>query len=206
MSRQALINEIERLYVEAGEKKRDLLDELYVFNKYPALAQLFETSRSSDEKWAQLVREVLFFDKADLRYMYNRVMLLTRRFAQQRSSYFTVNRSTGSYLLPDRLSDLNRMSELYEEFFYQIYPRISRRLNFEVYNQVHQSNVLRGKVDWSETVLDSIRSGTERNPIQFTTVLPQSNFETPENLLLVFAILRLRNDAARIQSFPFKET
>jgi len=191
--------------LEEGEKKSNLLDELYMLSKYPRVAQLFQLYRSKDEKWHQLVREIIFYDRLDLRYMYNRVMRLMRRFGQPLDSYFAVNSATGTYLLPDRLSDLNRLSELYEEFFYRIYPSVAKHLNFETYSQERTSNVLHGRVNWPETIVRSVRSGTGQTPIQFTASLPQHMFEIPENLLLVLSILRMKQDASRLRGYPFVE-
>jgi len=205
LSRQLLINELERIYLEEKEKKKDLLDDLYVFSKYPKLAQLFQLYRSPNEKWFQVVREVLFYEKEDLRYMYNRVMQLIRRFRQSVGSYFVVNSATGTYLLPDRLSDLNRLSGLFEEFFYEIYPQISGRLNFDVQSQEKISELLHGRVDWTKTILRSAKNASGYTPLRFATFLPLSLFRTPENLLLVFSILRMRQDAGKIHGFPFTE-
>ncbi|AFU57244.1 hypothetical protein Ngar_c02960 [Candidatus Nitrososphaera gargensis Ga9.2] len=205
MSKQLLLNEIERLYIEGIEPKENLRDELYVKKNYPHLDSLFAQYRSENEKWEQLVREVLFYDKQDITYMYNRTMLLVRRFGQATTDYFRSSSPTGTYILPDRLSDLNRMFELYHEFFSDIYPGIINELNFGIYAHERISNEISGVINWNKTILYSLERGTARVPIEFATSVPKPDFETPENQLLIISILRMRYDATFLLTYPFSE-
>ena len=206
MTRQLLLSEIERIYVAEKEKKDDILNDVYILNKYPHLSSLFQQYRLGNEQWFQLVREVLFYSKDDLRYMYDRAMQLIRRFGKDVSSYFDVKTELGRYTLPDRLSDLNRVLELYQDFFNTIYPRINRRLRFDVYSREKDTKSLYGRVNWTKTIKSSISRGTDRFPLLFTTVVPEYEFETPENVLTILSVLRLKQDCLFLLQYNFIET
>lgn len=205
MTRQLLLNEIERIHLENNEKKEDMVDEVYIFNKYPHLSSLFEQYRIGNERWHQLVREVIFYTKDDLRYMYDRTMQLLRRFHKDVTAYFKVKTEIGTYTLPDRLSDLNRLFELYIEFFTVIYPNISRRLRFDVYSQELESEILRGRVLWSKTIRRCINQGGQTCPLTFTTLTQKYGFENPENILTILSVLKLKHDSLFLMRYDFKD-
>lgn len=205
MSKQLLLNEIERTFVENKEKEENMVDEKYAFTKYPYLLSLFEKYRGKGEKWHQLVREVVVFPKDDLQYMYGRTMQLLRRFLKDVRLYFSVKTETGTYTLPDRISDLNRLFELYIEFFTVIYPNISRRLRFEVYSQEQESRILRGRVLWPKTIERYINEGGHTCPTTFATVIQKYNFETPENILTILSVLRLKQDSLFLLRYDFQD-
>lgn len=205
MSRQILLTEIERLCYEEGESKENLRDEIYALDKYPGLAHLFQQYKTDGERWHQIVREVLFCDKEDIRYMYNRIMLILRRFKLPKEKYFEVSSATGTYLLPDRLSDLNRLLDLYQEFFYEIFPQIIKELNFNVFTKEIVTKVVSGNVRWDLTLMNAIRKGMNITPIEFNTVYHEPHFDTSENLVLVLAILRLRQDAMLIRKYRLSD-
>ena len=203
MTRQLLLSEIERIHLEKNEKRENMTDEVYVFNKYPHLASLFEQYRIGNERWFQLAREVLFYSKDDLRYMYNRIMQLIRRFGKDIGLYFDVKTEIGKFSLPDRLSDLNRLLELYVDLFNSIYININRRLRFDVYSQEKDAQILYGQVNWAKTIKHSISHGTNTCPLVFTTVFPEYEFETPENILAILSVLRLKQDALFLLQYDF---
>jgi hypothetical protein len=205
LTRQLLLNEIERIHLEDNEKKKDMIDEVYVFNKYPHLSSLFEQYRVGNEKWHQLVREVLFYTKDDLRYMYDRTMQLLRRFCKDTTLYFDIKTEIGTYTLPDRLSDLNRLLELYLEFFNYIYPKISRKLRFDVYSQELDSRALHGRVLWPKTIKCSISQGNQTCPTVFTTLVQKCAFETPENILTILSVLKLKQDSLFLLGYDFQD-
>jgi hypothetical protein len=205
LTRQLLLNEIERIYLENNEKKENMVDEIYVFNRYPLLSSLFGQYKIGNEKWHQLVREVIFYAKGDLRYMYDRTMQLLRRFHKDVTAYFDVKTEVGTYTLPDRLSDLNRLFELYIEFFTVIYPNVNRRLRFDVYSQELDSEILRGRVLWSKTIRRCINQGGQTYPLTFTTLVQKYGFETPENILTILSVLKLKQDALFLMMYDFKD-
>ena len=96
MSRQLLLNEIQRVFVENKEKAEDLEEEKYAFTKYPHLRFLFQRYRGKDEHWHQLLREIVVYRRTDLQYMYGRSMQLIRRFLKDTSLYFTVKTERGT--------------------------------------------------------------------------------------------------------------
>lgn len=204
MTRQLLLNEIERVYLENNEKKEDMVNEIYVFTKYPYLSSLFEQFKIGNEKWHQLVREIIFYTKDDLRYMYDRTMQLLRRFRKNVATYFDVKTEIGTYTLPDRLSDLNRLFELYIEFFTVIYPNISRKLRFDIYSEELDAEALRGRVLWSKTIKRCVSQG-HTNPLTFTILSQKYGFDTPENILTIISVLKLKQDSLFLMRYNFRE-
>jgi hypothetical protein len=205
LTRQLLLNEIQRIYVENKEKKEDISDEIYAFKKYPHLVSLFEQNRIGSEKWEQLVRELLFYTRDDLRYMYDRTMQLIRRYQTNTSMYFKLKTEGGTYTLPDRLSDLNRLFELYMEFFTTIYPNVNRKLSFDVYQREQDTGILQGRLLWSKTIKRCVRQGGQTYPTAFTVLTPECEFETPENIIVVLSILRLRQDSLFLLDYDFSD-
>jgi hypothetical protein len=205
LSKQLLLNEIERIFIENEEKQENMVDEKYAFTKYPHLLSLFEHYKVKGEKWHQLVREVAVFPKDDLQYMYGRTMQLLRRFLKDVRLYFSVKTEIGTYTLPDRISDLNRLFELYIEFFTVIYPNISKRLRFEVHSQEQESRILRGRVLWPKTIERCISEGDHTCPTTFATVMQRYEFETPENILTILSVLRLKQDSLFLLRYNFQD-
>jgi len=207
MTRQLLLNEIDRLYTEKKKKKN--LDENYIFNKYPKIASLFEEYRFPTESWRQLAREVLLYGRDylfyDLTYMYNRTMQIIRRFGKNASLYFEIKVESGTYTLPDRLSDLNRLFQLYTELFSQIYPLIINSIIFDIHVQEKNSRILSGKIIWPKTLRSSMSKGTMMTPLIVSKLTQESIFETPENILFILSILRLKRDANYLLQYDFKD-
>jgi len=63
---------------------------------------------------------------------------------------------------------------------------------------------VRGTIDWNTTILSTLNKGQE-HPIQFTCIVNQTNFETPENILALMALLKLQNDVESLLFFRSKE-
>lgn len=196
MTRQALFNEIQKLYVEREEKKAEIANDVYIFQKYPHLKGLFEEYKLSGERWHQLVREVLFFDSESIRYMYDRTMQLIRRFGQETKAYFEIKTELGTYILPDRLSDFNRLLELYEVFFCEIFPGLTKRINLDILTEERRSRIMAGKIHWARTINDPCNLGLLQNPLVFTITGPRTRFDVPENILLILSILRMKYDSS----------
>ena len=183
----------------------NMINDTYVFNKYPHLALLFSQYRLDGERWSPLVREVLY-PKDNLRYMYDRTMQLIRRFGKGRQKYFDVKTELGTYTLPDRLSDFNRLMELYFDFFYDIYPNIMRKLSFDVLFQETKRGTLSGRVNWAKTIRQSISQGNSTTPLSFIVTNPEYKFENPENILTLASVLRLEQDASFLLKYNFVES
>src|SRR5215213_7599848 len=114
--KQLLLEEIQRLYVEQREDQKTIQNILLLSSKYPFLSQLCNKFAVTASDWEGLVRDALFYTKNDVRYMYDRTMQIVRRFKEFTGEYFQVKNPLGTYLIPDRLSDFNRLFLLYEDF------------------------------------------------------------------------------------------
>ena len=127
MPRQSLIEEIHRLKIEKKEDELNILNDLYIFQKYPHIGALFGQYKRSGERWQQLVRETIFAEVSSIRYMYDRTIQLIRRIGQNPRRYFEIKTEVGTYTLPDRLSNFNKLLELYQELFYDIIPGLTKK-------------------------------------------------------------------------------
>lgn len=206
MTHQTLINEIQKLYVEKKEKKLDIVSEkLYIFQKYPHIKNLYEEYRGRSEKWHQLVRETLFFDSQSIRYMYDRTMQLIRRIGQNTRLYFTIKTELGTYTLPDRLSDLNRLMELHRIFFCEIFPELSKRITLDVLREEYKSRIVTGKIQWARTINDPSNIAFLKNPLVFTITKPTTRSDIPENILLILSVLRMKYDSMFLLRYSFTD-
>ena len=205
MSRQILINEIHKLRSEKFEKERAILDEVYIFRNYPFIESLFEYYKLPDERWHQLAREVLFFSDENTRYMYERTMQLIRRCCKDPGMYFEVKTEVGPYILPDLLSDLNTLLEMYNVFFCDIFPGLSRRLNLESLKEDHKGDIVCGKVNWQKTITDPHNTGSIESPLFFRVTRPLKSFKTPENALIILSALRMKYDSSFLLSTHFED-
>jgi len=205
LTRQALINEIQKLYVEKKEKKAEIANDVYIFQKYPDLKSLFQEYKLSGERWHQLVREVVFFDSESVRYMYERTMQLIRRIGKDTKMYFKLKTELGTYILPDRLSDFNRLLELYEVFFCDIFHGLARRINLDVLSEENKSQIVAGKIQWARTLNDPLNLGLLENPLIFTMTRPTTRFGVPENVLLILSILRMKYDSVFLLGYNFRD-
>lgn len=203
--KQILYKEIQRLYIEYKETKDNIFDIFYISTKYNLLFKLLKDNSVKSKEWTGLVREVLFFEDNDLRYMYNRIMQIVRRFKELMGQYFEINNQSGTYLAPDRLSELNRFFELYENFFYSIYPKIFNQLNVNSFTIERDSAVLSGKVNWNKTVLKNFLGDENKVPLQFTVVSTESTLQNPENILFLSYLLRIGIDAKTLKGYGFKD-
>ena len=196
MARQTLIGEIQKLQRGKIENEANILNEAYIFQKYPLMATLFNQFKKKDEKWSQLVRETIVADVSSINYMYGRTIQLIRRIGKNPRLFFEIKTEIGTYTLPDRLSTFNKLLELYEDFFCNILPGLTRKFNIEVMSEERKSQGLKGKVQWNRTICDPFNSGLIDTPLLFTIVTPITKFDTPENILLVLSVLRMKHDAA----------
>ena len=81
----------------------------------------------------------------------------------------------------------------------QIYPNIEEFLTHYIENEKITSKVIRGKINWNDTIINAGKQGTE-HPITFTYVSPKTKFDTPENFLLLISIYWMINDARYLLS------
>ena len=202
--RQLLFNEIERLYVEEKESEENIRNLRLISSKYRFITDILDQYSVTIDEWDNLIRDALFFTRNDVKYMYERTMQIVRRLKEQTGKFFEVKSSLGTFLIPDRLSDLIRLFELYEEFFYKIYPSVANQLNINALTVERDHKSVSGKVLWNKTILKNISSGS-KIPLSIVSLVSESSLETPENILLLSYILRMRIDVNILGVYPFQD-
>jgi hypothetical protein len=213
LTRTFLIEELNRIYLKELENKitnrerenvKNLLgNEFYVYNHYNYLYNVFREVRYTNEKWHEFTREVLV-NSDSLYYMYDRVIRLIRIFKQPKESFLEIGSGANSTMILERYFQLNKLLELFNDFIYQIYPEIQRRLKFEVESLEIESPTIKGKILWSKTINRSLSRGMTF-PISFVKQVDESHFHNPENFIFILSILRLYTDSLYLINFPFRE-
>ena len=104
------------------------------------------------------------------------------------------------YLLHELLADRNthtnrfiKVLRLASMLLDQIVPRIERHLSKKVESEHQWSKSVHGTISWMPTLLDAARNANQF-PLRFLCRVERVYFDTPENILTVYAILRLRYD------------
>jgi hypothetical protein len=205
LTRQKLIDAIQNLYTSKNENKHNILNDIYIFHKYPEIQQLFSNHRNPNEKWPQLVREIIIADSAHTNYMFNRTIQLINRIGKNPNNYFKIKTETGTYTLPDRLSNFNKLMQLFEKFFCEILPGLTKRLSIDAFAEEQKNPYIKGKIQWNKTISDQANCGCAVSPLLFSTANPIISFNTPENILLVLSILRMKNDATYLLMSKFPD-
>lgn len=169
--------------------------EFFAF-KNPQLIEEFsgEFDRIKDgKKWSAFLREIRFWNKVGVEPMNRRLLQLCLRYAPKGSEFFRFDNEIGSFTLPTRIDKLNKLSLLAKELVFDIFPRIEGHMNFKTEMETENLKVIRGKIDWNSTILQSVNRG-EKFPLSFTCVIERTNFDTPENLLAMACLLKIKND------------
>ena len=153
-----------------------------------------EIEKVSDHKtWSGFLREIKFWETLGVPQMYRRTMLLSMRFTNKNDEFFKIDSEIGSYTLPTKLDKFLKMALVAEEFVYDILPRIENNINFKSESIIESTETIRGTINWNKTILNSLKVG-EKFPRQFTCVVNQNDFETPENILTSLCILKIQTD------------
>jgi len=168
----------------------------YFKAKFPDITEKFskEIAEISDHKtWSGYLREIRFWQKLGVPYMYKRTMQLSLRFTNKIDKLFKIESDIGSFTLPTRLDKFLKVALIAKEFVHEIFPNIENNINFKSEMLVENNHTIRGTIDWNSTILSSLQRG-EDHPTQFTCLINQDNFETPENILALICLLKLHDD------------
>lgn len=152
----------------------------------------FERVRDS-KKWSAFLREIRFWSEVGVEQMNKRLLQLCLRYAPKGKEFFRFDNEIGSFTLPTRIDKLNKLSLLAKELVFDIFPRIEGHMNFKTEMESENLKIIRGKIDWNSTILQSVNRG-EKFPLSFTCVTDRTNFDTPENLLAIACLLKIKND------------
>ncbi len=174
-----------------------LIDERSFFRDYAHLREGYDEYKTKrPESWSAILREIRLWKDLDLRYMYSRIMELTQDY-KGNFDYFEILTDYGVYVVPDRITLLNKLLQLSRELLNEIYPTIEQSLNYESDTLSVDSPTIRGKIDWNTTLTNTINKSL-KFPISFVSIVPTQEFETPENVLLLVSLFWIKNDSLRL--------
>ena len=169
----------------------------YFDSQHPEIAEEFpsdvEKIRRSTKGLEGYLRKIYFWNDVGVEHMNRRLLQLSLRYRPKREQFFSFKEEIGPFTIPTRVDRLNKISLLAEELLLDIFPRIEGHLNFDTESESEQIRTIRGTVDWNRTILDSLRSG-QKLPLQFSCIVTQERFDTPENSLALYSVLRLQYD------------
>ena len=163
-------------------------------------AQDIERIKKSGIKWEAFLREIRFWNTVGVEPMSRRLLRLALRYMPEGQQFFNFNDEIGAFTIPTRTDRLNKISLLARELLFDIFPRIEDHLNFETGAEGELAETVHGTVNWDRTILNSVRRG-QKFPLQFSCIVERTHFETPENSLAIYSILRLQYDLEFILFF-----
>ena len=164
------------------------------------LAPDIERIKKSGIKWGAFLREIRFWNTVGVELMSRRLLRLALQYMPKGQQFFNFNDEIGAFTIPTRTDRLNKISLLARELLLDIFPRIEDHLNFETRAEIEPTETVRGTVNWDSTILNSVRKG-QKFPLQFSCIVERAHFETPENSLAIYSILRLQYDLESILFF-----
>ena len=87
------------------------------FMKYwqPKLVETFDQVRKKGQKWHQFVRE-FFYSEEELGFLKNDLLRLAEMRTKTHKTYFKIQLEKGNVLLPDRISQINKLHISFENF------------------------------------------------------------------------------------------
>ena len=156
--------------------------------------------KKSGAKWGEFLREIHFWHTVGVEQMSRRLLQLSLRYMTKGQQFFNFNSEIGSFTIPTRIDRLNKISLLASELLFDIFPRIEGHLNVETGSEIEQAETVRGTINWNKTIRDSACRG-QKFPLQFSCIVERTHFDTPENLLAIYSVLRLQYDLDSILFF-----
>ena len=176
----------------------------YFFQKYENLKEPYQEYRLErqanphlrGESWSSFLREIWLWRDLDLPHMYARIMQLSNDY-KGNFEYFKISTDYGVYVIPDRITILNRLLQMSHTLLHNIHPKIEQSLNYESDSNVIDSAIIKGKVNWNQTILNAVNQ-SQKHPTSFVSLIPTQEFETPENILSMVALFWLRNDSLKL--------
>lgn len=200
MTRQSLLEEIRRISVEKKLSVNKIAYEEFLFQpEFEYLKIQYDKYRLKNEKWHQLVRFALS-DKAERRYMYDRLLQLLLRHRSSYNDYFKLKTESGTVMFPDRVSEINMLFSLYKEYFV-LFKTIIQRIHFDYPTEKDTSNIIQGKINWEGTLKNSYTTF----PLKFQLIKWHRDFVTPENVVLLLCAVLLNNASKTLLNIPFVE-
>ena len=176
----------------------------YFAHRHAQIAEEFASDivriENSGTRWSAFLREINFWNTAGVELMSRRLLRLALQYMPKGQQFFNFSDEIGAFTIPTRTDRLNKISLLARELLFDIFPRIESHLNFETGAEVEPTETVHGTINWDRTILDSVRRG-QKFPLQFSCIVERTHFETPENSLALYSILRLQYDLESILFF-----
>jgi hypothetical protein len=161
----------------------------------------FEVYKNNSKSWSAKLRELKHTKELGVKQMLTKTFTLSRRYLKK-NDYFIINpKTSASFSLPSKGDQLNLILEKAEEYLVEIFPQIEQKLEFEGNTKTINTKSIRGKINWSKTLLKTINSGT-KFPTLFTCTINESTFDTDENVLAISCLLHLKMDISKILKSP----
>lgn len=203
MNRLEIIKEIHQLTI--GKKKREIeeFEKKIIEKQFKNSEQLFyegwnnPENQIKGEKWSQFVRLAIKFD--EIEYMFKRTLYLLQKHRLPTQSYFRAKFQNGISELPDRSSELYLLFTLSTEYF-QIYNRIENRISFNRFKMT-SNEIMKGKINWNRT----LKKSKTDFPLQFESDSWKKQFNTSENILLIWIAIWLDIQIQNLLKIEFEE-
>ena len=152
-------------------------------------------------EWPALLRKLRYFDDDGIKMMLAKLSHLTIKY-EKFNEVFKIGTEEGSFTIPSRLEMLNKIQLLADKLIYDIIPNIFGQLNFDAKLERTQSEFMKGTIDWNNTLLINFKNGDEI-PRNFAIMMYKSQFNTTENKLVIFVLLKLKNEIEQILNTEF---
>ena len=149
------------------------------------------------------LREIKIDEKLGVREMYQELLHLTSIYSRK-NEVFHITSDEISFSLPDKTMILIKIKWLYEKLLLRIIPEIENNLNFSLETYEEESNMIKGVVNWNDTIVSSFSRG-EKFPLQFKYSKSKINFQTPENMLASYCVLKFEDDVKSVLMTTSKE-
>lgn len=200
MTRQWVLDEIRKIREETNLATRIIASDGFLYQpRCEILRREYKKYRLEKEEWHQIVRFALS-DKQEYRYMYERLLNLLLRHKSSYKSYFKLKTENSSNLLPNRLSEINKLLSLYKEYF-KIFGKIINKIRFDYPLEKHTEGLIHGKINWNET----LKKYPVGFPFRFETLKWKKKFDVPENTLLLLSSFWLKADSKKLLHMEFNE-
>ena len=92
---------------------------------------------------------------------------------------------------------LIKILRMADKLLLQIFPEIENHLHVEYESEFIWFESVRGTIQWTPTILDTIKNGNE-HPLRILCRVERTDFDTPENILAIYAVLLLQYDTEHL--------
>ena len=163
---------------------------------YEEFKKELEAYEGDPDKWEKLCREAIIFEDLGAKKMYEELYHLSTRYADPGFA-FKFESKSGMFTLPDRTMILVKLKILYRKLLYKIIPEIESSISFQSETSKFNTEMPLGTINWHATMLQCLQQGS-KFPTKFAWSVSKTRFDTPENILACYCLLKLEYDANKI--------